>query len=107
MIGFEWMHGASHFGISTSSSTNAGLSSFAHTLIYWDAGAWQGHHVLHHHVYTRSLPLDPDTTHLYPMLRKTVEHPGEFPVQPMWLKLFEACIFLGCISVRLSPMPGC
>merc|ERR1712070_99318 len=67
---FEWMHGASHFALSASSSRNELLNSIAQPLVYWDAGTWQGHHVLHHHVYTGSVALDPDVTHLWPILRK-------------------------------------
>eukprot|EP00746_Dinoflagellata_sp_MGD_P158491 gnl/MRDRNA2_/MRDRNA2_86485_c0_seq7.p1 gnl/MRDRNA2_/MRDRNA2_86485_c0~~gnl/MRDRNA2_/MRDRNA2_86485_c0_seq7.p1 ORF type:complete len:560 (-),score=70.10 gnl/MRDRNA2_/MRDRNA2_86485_c0_seq7:394-2073(-) len=97
-MGFEIMHSASHFSVSRSSSTNQLLDSISHALLYWDADQWRSHHVLHHHVYTGSAALDPDTTHLYPFVRKTLHHPWDpewSPLLPIWLQMFQTTLFPG------------
>jgi fatty acid desaturase len=70
-LGFNVLHDASHYGVSSNPKINQLLSSFHQGLQLWNQILWGYHHVIRHHQYTGNIEYDPDMRHTMPYLRKT------------------------------------
>jgi fatty acid desaturase len=76
-LGFNVMHDASHYAISTQPSVNIFLSKLYNGLNLWNSKIWFYHHVLNHHSFTGLLYRDPDVSHYYPFGTKKREDNSE------------------------------
>jgi hypothetical protein len=98
-LGFNVLHDASHYGVSTNPSVNQRLSSFHQGLQMWNQILWGYHHCIRHHQYTGNIEYDPDMRHAMPYLRKS----NKIAVKPqtftrdnfIWKFLFMCVIFPG------------
>jgi fatty acid desaturase len=70
-LGFNVMHDASHYAVSSNYKVNQLLSSFHLGLQMWNQLLWGYHHVIRHHQYTGNIDYDPDMRHTMPFIRKT------------------------------------
>ena len=70
-LGFNVLHDASHYGVSTNTLINQRLSSFHMGLQMWNQILWAYHHCIRHHQYTGDIVYDPDMRHTMPFLRKS------------------------------------
>ena len=70
-LGFNVMHDASHYAVSSNAKINQLLSSFHLGLQLWNQILWGYHHVIRHHQYTGNIDHDPDMRHTMPFIRKT------------------------------------
>ena len=76
-LGFNVMHDASHYAISTKPSVNIFFSKLYNGLNFWNSKIWFYHHVLNHHSFTGLLHRDPDVSHYYPFGTKKREDKSE------------------------------
>jgi fatty acid desaturase len=74
-LGFNVLHDASHYGVSSNAKVNQLLSSFHQGLQMWNQILWGYHHCIRHHQYTGNIDYDPDMRHLMPFIRKTCKTP--------------------------------
>jgi fatty acid desaturase len=72
-LGFNVMHDASHYAITTNPSVNQVLSKTWNALNLWNSKLWFYHHVFHHHSFTGLVNRDPDVSNLYPFAVKKRE----------------------------------
>lgn len=72
-LGFNVMHDASHYAISTNPQINEYITKLYNGLNLWNSKIWFYHHVLHHHSFTGILYRDPDVSHYYPFAIKKSE----------------------------------
>lgn len=70
-LGFNVLHDASHYGLSSNAKINQRLSSFHQGLQIWNQILWAYHHCIRHHQYTGNIEYDPDMRHAMPYLRKS------------------------------------
>ena len=70
-MGFNVMHDASHFAISTIPSINEILSRIVNASLLWNHHIWARHHVYAHHSFTGEINHDPDVKNTRPFLRKS------------------------------------
>jgi linoleoyl-CoA desaturase len=69
-LGFNVMHDASHFAISTNENVNNILNKIWHSWGLWNSKIWFYHHVYNHHSFTGIEKNDPDLYHLRPFGQK-------------------------------------
>lgn len=74
-LGFNVLHDASHYGVSSNAKINQVLSSFHQGLQMWNQILWGYHHCIRHHQYTGNIDYDPDMRHSMPYIRKTTKTP--------------------------------
>jgi fatty acid desaturase len=72
-LGFNVMHDASHYAITTNTSMNQYLSKCWNALNLWNSKIWFYHHVFNHHSFTGLLNRDPDISNYYPFAIKKQE----------------------------------
>jgi len=72
-IGFNIMHDASHYAISTNPSVNTLLSRCWNSFGLWNHSIWFFHHVYHHHSFTNK-DTDPDVYHYTPFAKKNTSN---------------------------------
>jgi linoleoyl-CoA desaturase len=75
-IGFNILHDASHYAVSTSPAVNEWLSKITNAFVIWNSGVWFYHHVYYHHSFTGMEKLDPDMYYYYPLMTKTTAKKG-------------------------------
>jgi fatty acid desaturase len=76
-LGFNIMHDASHYALTTHTSVNQALSKLWNALNLWNSKIWFYHHVLHHHSFTGLVNRDPDISNYYPFGIKKLEDPSK------------------------------
>jgi fatty acid desaturase len=77
-LGFNTMHDASHFAISSKRRWLNGFFLRIWTAwALWSGSFWMTHHVVRHHGFTGHPDLDPDIQHARPFIRKSNETPRE------------------------------
>lgn len=83
-LGFNIMHNASHFSISTNIQLNNILSKIWNSWALWNDKIWFYHHVYNHHSFTGIENNDPDLYHLLPFGDK-IGNSKKIPSY-LWLK---------------------
>lgn len=69
-LGFNVMHDASHYAVSTNPTMNLWLSKIWNSWGLWNGDIWFYHHVYNHHSFTGVENEDPDLYHIRPFARK-------------------------------------
>jgi len=72
-LGFNIMHDASHYAITTRTSVNQILAKTWNALNLWNSKIWFYHHIFHHHSFTGLINRDPDISNYYPFATKKSE----------------------------------
>lgn len=98
-LGYNVLHDASHYAVSSKPKINQLLSSFHQGLQIWNHILWSYHHVIRHHQYTGNIQYDPDMHHLMPFVRKT----SKIPKKP---KTFTRSNFLLKLLIFSNIFPG-
>jgi fatty acid desaturase len=76
-LGFQLMHDASHYAVSTDPETNMLIANAWLSLALWPGRLWHKHHVVHHHSFTGMPSYDPDVHHSMPFFRKSETQPSK------------------------------
>jgi linoleoyl-CoA desaturase len=84
-LGFNVMHDASHFAISTNENINNILNKIWNSWGLWNHKIWFYHHVYNHHSFTGIEHNDPDLYHLQPFGEK-VEISNNRKINPFLIK---------------------
>jgi linoleoyl-CoA desaturase len=111
-LGFNVMHDASHFAISTNENVNNILNKIWHAWGLWNSKIWFFHHVYNHHSFTGIENHDPDLYHLKPFGQKVATNShsskqnwllkNQSYTVPYFLFLFPGQYFGQCISYFLT-----
>jgi linoleoyl-CoA desaturase len=85
-LGFNVLHDAGHYALSTNPTSNQRLSYVICGLLLWNHMLWAYHHAVRHHQYTGNFEYDPDLVHLMPFVRKTTKSQAHwlFTVSRSW-----------------------